>query len=338
MLIAGDVGGTKTVLAFYESKEPNADGSLREPLIQQIYASQEYPGLEAIIAEFLNSHNVAVKAAAFGVAGPVVDNVANATNLGWLIDGASVAAACGLSSIQLLNDLTATANAIPVLPAKDLHCINPGKANRTGPVAVIAPGTGLGEAFLTHDGVRYRAHPSEGGHAAFSPSNELELNLLRFLFDRFDGHVSTERVCSGSGIPNIYDYYHEIVGMDEPTELAAQLALVKDRTPIIVNDALSEAPHPITLRTIRTFAEILASETADLVLQFMATGGVYLGGGMPPRILQFLDSAEFRQKFFNKGRFTDMMPQIPVNIILNDKAALLGAARAGFEALATRTQ
>ena len=324
MLLAGDIGGTKTVLALF-----SAETSFT-PLNKQKFASADYDSLDDIVEEYLHTQNATVDAAAFGVAGPVVNNRAHITNLGWTIDAQSISEKCQIPKVSLLNDLVATANAVPILPDSDLHILNEGHAIDGGTIAVIAPGTGLGEAFLTWDNKRYVAHPSEGGHSAFSPSNELELELLRYLFPKFGGHVSTERVCSGMGIPNVYDFFRDSGYAEEPAALAAKLANADDRAPIISADAMSDNPSELALHTLETFAQILAAEMADMAVIFLATGGVYLGGGIPPRILQFLQADAFMGTFCTKGRFSEMMKQIPVRVILNSQAALLGAARAGF--------
>ncbi len=325
MLLAGDIGGTKTVLALFSAETQFT------PLNRKKFISADYDSLEDIVAEYLHKQNANVQAAAFGVAGPVVSNRSNVTNLSWTVDGNALAERCDIPQVILLNDLVATANAVPILPEKDVHILNEGHAIAKGAIAVIAPGTGLGEAFLTWDGNRYVAHASEGGHSSFSPSNQLELELLEFLFPKFGGHVSTERVCSGMGIPNIYDFYHSRGLAEEPAHLTQQLAEADDRTPVISADAMSKTPSPLAKQTLETFAQILAAEMADLALTFLATGGVYLGGGIPPRILPYLESAAFLKTFCAKGRFSNMMKQIPVRVILNSKAALLGAARAGFQ-------
>ncbi|MGB1252496.1 MAG: glucokinase [Candidatus Promineifilaceae bacterium] len=327
MLLAGDIGGTKTVLAVFSAENPYT------PVIKEKFSSGAYPNLEAIVQQFLNHHNVTIEAAAFGVAGPVVNGVSKITNLTWTIDRAILQKTTGIEKITILNDLVATANAIPVLGPEDLHTLSGGAAVADGTIAVIAPGTGLGEAFLTADNGHYTAHPSEGGHASFSPSNAFETGLLSYLLPKFRGHVSTERVCSGTGIPNIYDYLRDIGFADEPQWFAEQLAKAGDRTPLIANNALSDDPLPLCTETLERFASILGAETGDLALTFYATGGVYLGGGIPPRILPVLESKYFHRPFCNKGRFTELMKNIPIHVILNSRAALLGAARAGWELL-----
>jgi glucokinase len=326
MLLAGDIGGTKTNLAIY------ADEAGRRPLTEATFPSGQYSGLEAIVREFLARVNLPepVKHATFGVAGPVVNHRATITNLPWVMDERQLAEDLRIPSVVLLNDLEAIANAIPFLEAADLCTLNEGQAVPEGAIAVIAPGTGLGEAFLTWDGSKYLAHTSEGGHADFAPTNDLEIDLLRYLFAHLK-HVSFERVCSGSGIPNIYKFLKESGRANESPELARQLAAASDHTPIIFDAALREnAPDQLCFETINTFVSILSAEAGNLALKVLATGGVYLGGGIPPRILPLLENRRFMQAFQRKGRFTELLGKMPVHVILNPKIALFGAACHGF--------
>ncbi|MFL5653980.1 MAG: glucokinase [Ktedonobacteraceae bacterium] len=326
MLLAGDIGGTKTNLAIY------SDETGRRPLVEATFPSGKYPGLEAIVREFLARVNLPepVKHATFGVAGPVVNHRATITNLPWVMEETQLGEALHIPSVVLLNDLEAIAYAVPYLEAADLCTLNAGQAVSEGAIAVIAPGTGLGEAFLTWDGSKYLAHTSEGGHADFAPSNELEINLLRNLFTRFK-HVSFERVCSGSGIPNIYKFLKESGYAPESPDLAERLAAASDLTPIIFDAALKEdTPDELCVATLNTFVSILGAEAGNLTLKVLATGGVYLGGGIPPRILPFLEDGRFMQAFQRKGRFTEMLGRVPVHVILNPKIALFGAACHGL--------
>jgi glucokinase len=326
MLLAGDIGGTKTNLAIY------ADEAGRRPLTEATFPSGQFSGLEAIVREFLARVNLPepVKHATFGVAGPVVNHRATITNLPWVMDERQLAENLRIPSVVLLNDLEAIANAIPFLEAADLCTLNEGQAVPEGAIAVIAPGTGLGEAFLTWDGSKYLAHTSEGGHADFAPTNDLEIDLLRYLFAHLK-HVSFERVCSGSGIPNIYKFLKESGRANESPELARQLAAASDHTPVIFDAALREnAPDQLCFETINTFVSILSAEAGNLALKVLATGGVYLGGGIPPRILPLLENRRFMQAFQRKGRFTELLGKMPVHVILNPKIALFGAACHGF--------
>lgn len=324
MLLAGDIGGTKTVLAIYAADQ-------RAPLAEQTFPSGSYASLEALVRAFLAAQPHPVEYASFGVAGPVVAGRAEVTNLPWKMSEPGLKAELGLRDVKLLNDLESIAYAVPRLEAADLHTINPGEPVPGGAIAVIAPGTGLGEAFLTSDGGRYRAHPSEGGHASFAPNDEMQLDLLLYLHRRI-GHVSCERVCSGLGIPNIYAFL-KAHGHVEPEWLAERLAASADPTPVIVTAGLDTArPCAICVATLRLFVSILGAEAGNLALKVLSTGGLYIGGGIPPRILPVLQQQDFMGAFLNKGRFTEMLERMPVNIILNPKAALLGAAAYGLAA------
>jgi glucokinase len=323
VFLAGDVGGTKTDLAVF-----SPESGPRAPLVEATFHSANYPNLEAVVREFLGQVDQAVERVAFGVAGPVVGGQARVTNLPWVIDAAQLQKALGFSAVSLLNDLEAIANAVPLLQADDLGTLNDGEPVAGGPIAVIAPGTGLGEAYLTWDGSRYLAHASEGGHADFAPNNAFEIELLHHLQGRF-GHVSYEQVCSGIGIANIYDFLEDS-GYEEPTWLAGQLAAAADPTPVIVRNALDDNPCAICATALDAFVSILGAEAGNMALKVLATGGVYLGGGIPPRILPALRQGRFLEAFCCKGRLSDLMARIPVHIILNPKAALLGAAGYGL--------
>ena len=326
MLLAGDIGGTKTALAIFSpDKGPHA------PLAEETFPSARYPSLEALAGEFLAQTDLPVDRASFGVSGPVAGGEAAVTNLPWKMDEAFLGKALGLRSVRLLNDLEAIASAAPFLGSDDLHTLNAGEPDPVGALAVIAPGTGLGEAFLTREGSGYRAHSSEGGHADFAPTGELELELLGHLLDRF-GHVSYERVCSGRGLPNIYGYLKEIGHAEEPSWLAGKLAAAEDPTPIIVETASDpEAPCELCVAALDVFVSVLGAQAGNLALTVMATGGVFLGGGILPRILPFLERDRFAEAFGRKGRFSELLGRVPVHVILNPKVALVGAARRGLE-------
>lgn len=326
MLLAGDIGGTKTALAIFSPD----DGPLA-PMVEETFPSARYPSLEALASEFLAETGLPVDRASFGVSGPVAGGKAAATNLPWKMDEARLGEALGLRSVRLLNDLEAIAHAAPFLESEDLHTLNEGTPDPEGALAVIAPGTGLGEAFLTREGSGYRAHPSEGGHADFAPTGELELGLLQHLLDRF-GHVSYERVCSGRGLPNVYGYLKEIRHAEEPSWLTEKLAAAEDPTPIIVEAASDpEAPCELCVAALDVFVSVLGAQAGNLALTVVATGGVFLGGGIPPRILPFLDRGRFAEAFGRKGRFSELLGRVPVHVILTPKVALVGAACRGLE-------
>lgn len=327
MLLAGDIGGTKTNLAVYA-----AETGLNAPLAESTFPSRRYDSLEALIEDFREHTQLPFQAAVFGVAGPVVDGKATVTNLPWRMEEKGLKAALGVPKVKLLNDLESIANAVPALEAKDLHTLAPGKPTPRAPLAVVAPGTGLGEAFLTWDRKRYKAHPSEGGHASFAPVNDEQMAMLAFLRKKI-GHVSYERVCSGLGIPNLYAFFKETGRYEEPAWLAEKLTAAPDPTPVIVDTALAQPECAICRCTLEMFVTILGSEAGNMALKVLATGGVYLGGGIPPRILPVLEAGHFLEAFADKGRFAGLLQDVPVHVILNPKAALLGAASYGLARL-----
>ncbi|MCX7683088.1 MAG: glucokinase [Anaerolineae bacterium] len=328
MVLAGDVGGTKTVLQLLSPQL-----GLDSPLAEATYASADYPSLEAILSLFLAQVNQPVERACLGVAGPVVHGRASITNLPWVIDEREIQKTFGIPQVRLINDLFAIANAVPHLGSTDLHTLNTGQPVPGGALAVVAPGTGLGEAFLVWDGSRYQAYASEGGHADFAPTNRLERELLSYLQETLGfEHVSYERVCSGVGIPNIYSFLKHINYADEPDWLAGQLATATDVVPVILAAALDrERKSELCAGTLRLFVSILGAEAGNMALKVLATGGVYLGGGIPPRILPALNEGTFLQAFCNKGRFKELLSQIPVHVIMNQKTPLLGVAYYALE-------
>lgn len=325
MLLAGDIGGTKANLALFPS-----DAELRAPVHAATLPSARYSSLEELVRDFLSQVGVSVERAVFGVAGPVVAGKAKITNLPWNIQEEQLQQELHIDAVRLLNDLTAMAHGVPLLQPEDVHTLNEGTPIADSTLAVIAPGTGLGEAFLTWDGSRYLAHASEGGHADFAPTNAAEIELLRYLLERFE-HVSYEHVCSGIGLPNIYSWLKHMGACEEPDWLSAKLVGVKDVTPLIIEAAIAESEAPeLCVTTLKTFALILAAEAGNLALKVLATGGVYIGGGLPPRMLPFLKTREFMQTFQCKGRFSDLLTHVPVHVILNPRLPLIGAAHYGF--------
>lgn len=322
MLLAGDIGGTKTSLALFDET-----GDLERPVHQDSLQSARYPSLESLVRDFLGQAGADPAHAVFAVAGPVIDGKSEITNLPWVIDERVLKPALGLETARLINDLAALAYAIPHLNPQDLQTLQEGTPVEGGSIAVIAPGTGLGEAFLTWDGSRYLAFPSEGGHTDFAPTTPIEAGLLRHLQERF-GHVSYERIASGSGIPNIYRYLKQMGYAQEPEWLARELAAAEDPAPVIVKTAM-EGEHPCDLcrTTLDIFISVLGAEAGNLALKIMATGGVYLGGGIPVRIMPALTTGAFRQAFLHKGRFADLLENFPVSVITDPRAGLRGAAQ-----------
>jgi glucokinase len=324
-LLAGDIGGTKTVLALYSfEKGPT------QPLFEVSYPSNSYSGLDAIIRDFFSQTDVSAATACFGVAGPVRDGRAVITKLPWQPDSKILQSTHGFSQTKLINDLVATGYAIPHLSMSDIFTINEGISTAEGAIGIIAPGTGLGEAIFSWEGSRYIPVPSEGGHTDFAPLTEIELGLLTFLNKRYE-HVSYDRICSGRGLPDIYDFIKSQLQIEEPDWLADELSTAADRTPVIVNGALNGARNCLICRkTLEMFVSILGAEAGNLALKGLTTGGMYLGGGISPRILPFLQEEIFMNSFARKGRMSYLLHDTPVKVILNPKAALIGAASFGL--------
>lgn len=324
MLIAGDIGGTKTLLALYVP-----EAGAWNPIAEAEFHSADYRSLDDMARIFIEQAKHPVSVACFDVAGPVIGGRAHLTNLPWTLDERAMRQTLGLERVMLLNDLKAVAYAVPHLQPEDVRVINEGNAEEHGALAVIAPGTGLGEAFLIWDGTDYVACSSEGGHADFAATNEIQAALWRHLSDRHP-HVAYERVASGSGLPNIYDFLRDTGHAPEPVAFAATLAAAPDRTPVIVQAALQDPANALCAAALDIFVSVFAAEAGNLALKVLATGGIYLGGGIPPRILSQLDDGRFMRAFANKGRFAELLGKIPVKVI-TCQAALLGAALYGLD-------
>ncbi len=318
-ILAGDLGGTKTVLALYRPEDP-----IDRPCRLEKFRSGEYEDLELIVERFLDEAGETPRAAAFGVAGPIVGGKAHITNLKWDVDPERLSASFGIAALGLLNDLQATALAIPHLAPEDRCTLSPGIPEPDGLIAVIAAGTGLGIAFLVPGPGGYRAFPTEGGHMSFAPRGDVEAELHAFLRERL-GHVSFERVCSGIGVPNIYDFLRSSRRYHEPEWLRQELEGTADRTPAIVDAAMAERAD-ICAATLDIFVHALAGALGNMSLVLLPMRGVYLGGGIPPRILKRLQRPDFLEAIRDKGRFRTLLERIPVHVILDPQAALHGAA------------
>jgi glucokinase len=319
MILAGDVGGTNTRLAFFERR----NGSL-ESVVEHIYPSREYGSLEEILAEFVASEKLHPEGGAVGIAGPVRDGVCRATNLPWVVDARRLAQRIGISSVALINDLEANAYGIATLAPSDFDILQQGAPDAKGNAVVISPGTGLGEAALFWDGKKYLPLPSEGGHAGFGPENALQDELLQYLRREF-GHVSWERLLSGPGLFNIYEFLRKSGRGEEPAWLAQEIKN-GDPAPVISECAL-DGKSPLCEMALDLFVSLYGSETGNMALKVLATGGVYLGGGIAPKILPKLKSPGFLAAFLDKGRMRPVLEAMPVRVILNDQTALRGAAQ-----------
>jgi glucokinase len=318
MILAGDIGGTKTNLAYFKEE----DGHV-VPVHMRSYPSQHYDSLREIIDAMQRELPERITAAAFGVAGPIVEGRSKLTNLGWEVVADEIRAGLELPEVGLLNDLEATAYGVLHLPEADRVTMQSGEVRNHAAIAVIAAGTGLGEGALIWDGTRYRALPSEGGHTDFAPRNELEMDLLRFLLTKFK-RVSYERVLSGSGFVNLYEFFRGRARDPEPAWLTEQFATSDPA--VAISTAGLERKDPVCVQALDLFVSLYGAEAGNLALKVLATGGVYIGGGIAPKILSRIREGGFLEAFTNKGRHSPLLRSMPLSVILNDKIALYGAA------------
>ncbi|HSL91842.1 MAG TPA: glucokinase, partial [Candidatus Limnocylindrales bacterium] len=317
MILAGDAGGTKTYLALFSPQGASlARGDVRS------YPSREFPSLESILKEFLGNRRD-VNLACIGVAGPVRSGRSRLTNLPWLVEEESIRRACGARRGFLINDLQATAFAVPFLEPERFAVLQEGEADPEGAVAVVAAGTGLGVAFLVRSGRDRLPFPSEGGHADFAPRDEREVRLLEYLRSRF-GRVSVERAVSGPGLHALYRFLREVEGIPEVPEVDARLAC-EDPPRAIAEEGLA-GRSAACREALHLFVSLYGALAGNFALQFFATGGVVLGGGIAPAILPMLSEGTFLDAFRAKGRFREFLSELPVKVVLDDRAALLGAA------------
>jgi glucokinase len=320
MILAGDIGGTNTRLALFEGTPDRLN-----PVDIEVFPSPQFSGLPEIVRKYQAKHNQTVKAAAFGLPGAVVDGRVETTNLPWVVDSRHLAQELGLERVDLINDLFANAHGIVLLKETDFVALNQGTPSPTGNRVLVSAGTGLGEAgLLAEAGGGFRPFPSEGGHSDFAPTNEIQMDLLRYLFGRFE-HVSYERVLSGPGLHNIYEFLRDTKRAEEPSWLADE---IKNGDPsAAVAKAGLAGGAAIAVQALDIFVSIYGAEAGNLTLKVVATAGAFIGGGIAPKIVAKLQDGTFMKAFTAKGRFHALLSNVPVRVITNDKTALFGAGR-----------
>jgi glucokinase len=327
VILAGDVGGTHARLALMEAR-----GESFSLVTEKIYSSHDYSTLEDIVTEFLKENKTKPNLAGFGVAGPVRDGKCVATNLPWIVDSVTLAAACGLARVELLNDLEANAYGIATLASTDFAVLQKGIPDAKGNAAVISAGTGLGEAGMYFDGAALRPFAGEGGHASFAPEGDVQGELFDYLTRRY-GHVSCERALSGPGLVNIYDFLRD-TGRGTQTRSVVEQMRHGDPAAAISQAALTDECE-LCVEALEIFVQIYAAEAGNLALKMLATGGVFIGGGIAPKILSFLQKPLFVEAFLGKGRMKPLLEAVPVQVILNENTALRGSARAALLRMAS---
>jgi glucokinase len=324
MILAGDIGGTKTNIALFESNGSALGAVIR----QQRFPSAGYDSLEAILKEFSGGEKLKPTAACFGIAAPVVEGCAKTPNLNWTVRATSLAELLGIDRVGLINDLEATAHGIPALNESQLLTLNAGAAKHDGHRALIAAGTGLGMAGIFYREGHYHPSASEGGHSDFAANTPLETELWRYLADKYGPHVSWERVLSGPGLFNVYSFLRDGGYAEEPAWLADEIK-AGDKTAAVSNAAL-ESKCDLAVQALNIFVSVYGAAAGNLALVMMATGGLYVGGGIAPKIRAKLEDGTFTKAFTAKGRLAELVGGIPVHVILEDKTALFGAARAAL--------
>ena len=329
LLLTADIGGTKSDLAIVDlSQRPDAT-----PLRHKRYHNRDFQNFDEILTHFLTD-SAPPEYGCFGVAAVIRQGIAKLTNLDWVLSKKKLEDSFGFQSITLINDLTAVCSSLPLLRQNDLQTIQQGQAVEHGVRAVIAPGTGLGEGFLVEQKSCFYPQGSEGGHCDFAPLNQEQADLLAYL-KKDSAAVSYELLCSGKGIPNIFDFFAS-TGLARNDTRFTQIAEAEDRTPEIVEGAFGEPLCPLCAKTMAVFLEILGSEAGNLVLKSYATGGLFIGGGILPRIADRISFAPFLETFRRKEKMAELMNSIPVYLILKRDAALLGTARYGWQCFQSR--
>jgi glucokinase len=320
MILAGDIGATRTRLAAFET-----EGNRLQAVVEKIYLNHDYSGLPEILPQFIRSEGIPVHSACFGVAGPVRSGRSKISNLPWIIDSRELATQLRLNSVGLLNDLEAYAYGIDALDSKDFITLSEGSDDAEGNRAVISAQTGLGVAGLYWDGFRHHPFPCEGGHADFAPRNDVQMELLAYLQKKY-GRISGERILSGPGIRNIYDFLRDTKKAEEPAWLRDQLAAAADG-PALISLLASEGKAAICDQALSIFVSVFGAETGNCALHYMATGGMFIGGSIAAKNVNKMKDPVFMQSFLDKGRMEVLLKDVPVKIVLNDDCGLIGAAR-----------
>jgi glucokinase len=318
MILAGDIGGTNARLASFQSQ----NGNLRL-ISERVFPSREYSELGEIVCKFLNELSARPEVACFGIAGPVHNGRVETSNLPWIIEQSRLAKQIGLPATLLINDLEANAWGIGELSLQDLTPLNSVRQS-VGNQAVIAPGTGLGEAGLFWNGTQHQVFACEGGHVDFAPQGDLQVELLQFLAGRY-GHVSYERILSGPGLVNVYEFLRKKEAAEEPPAFAEQTG--GSNAAAAISHAALNGTNSLAERALDLWVAVYGAEAGNLALKAMATGGIFLSGGISPKILPKLTGPLFMNAFLEKGRLRPLLEGIPVQVVTNDKAGLLGAAR-----------
>jgi glucokinase len=320
MILAGEIGATRTRLAAFDK-----EGSRLKVVVEKTYQSQEHGSLSEIIAAFIQAEGIAVHSACLGVAGPVRRGRSKISNLPWLIDSRDLAKQLKLDSVGMINDLEAYAYGIDGLDSKDFVTLNAGSEDAEGNRAVISARTGLGVAGLYWDGYRHHPFACEGGHSDFAPRNALEMELLAYLQKKY-GRISYERLLSGPGIKNIYDFLRDARKADEPQWLKDQIGAAPD-PPAVISQLALEGKAAICNQTLSIFVSIYGAETGNCALNFLSTGGIFIGGSVAAKIVPKMKDPIFMESFLDKGRMESLLKEIPVTIVLNDDSGIIGAAR-----------
>lgn len=320
MILAGEIGATRTRLAAFET-----EGNRLKCVVEKSYMSQTYGDLAEILPQFIRNEGIPVHSACFGVAGPVRGGRSKISNLPWTIDAKELASSLKLNSVGLLNDIEAYAYGIDALESKDFITLSSGSEDVEGNRAVISAKTGLGMAGLYWDGFRHHPFACEGGHADFAPRNELQMELFGYVQKKY-GHVSCERILSGPGIKNIYDFLRDAQKAEEPAWLREQLSAVPDQPALISRLAL-ENKAPICEQTLAIFVSVFGAEAGNCALRYMSSGGIFIGGTIAAKIAPAMQSQGFMQAFLDKGRMDVLLKDMPVQIIASDNCGLIGAAR-----------